>query len=104
MLRVTLREAHAGPVDTTGDVAQNDPALAGLDLTLATPIKVSGRFSSAGEEKYYWRVRFDTTLRTQCRRCLTDVDVPVGESRGLIFAADDETPEGDGVYLIDPRA
>ena len=103
MLRVALREAHAGPVDITGEVAPNDPAFARLDVTLAAPLKVSGRFTSAGDEKYYWRVRFETTVRTQCRRCLADVHVPVSLSRGLIFAADDETPEGDGCYLIDAR-
>jgi uncharacterized protein len=104
MLRVTLREAHAGPVDTTGEVAPNDPAMAGLDVPLAAPIRVSGRFSSAGEDKFYWKVRFETTLRSECRRCLTEVLVPVEESRGLIFATDDETPEGDGCYLVSPRA
>lgn len=104
MLRITLREVHGGPVDTTGDVAPNDPAFAGLDLSLAAPLHVSGRFSSAGEDKYYWRVRFETTVRGECRRCLTEVALPVSESRALIFAADDETPEGDGCYLIPERS
>jgi uncharacterized protein len=30
--------------------------------------------------------------------------VPVDESRALIFSADDETPEGEGCYVIDERA
>jgi uncharacterized protein len=103
MLRVPLSQAHAGPVDTVGEIATTDPVFAGLDVQLAAPVAVSGRFSSAGEEKYYWRVSFSTTVRTQCRRCLADVEVPVAESRGLIFAADDETPEGEGCYVIPPR-
>jgi uncharacterized protein len=104
MLHVNLSKVHDGPVETTGEVAQNDPVFAGLDMSLARPVTVTGRFSSAGEDKYYWRVRFETTVRTECRRCLAEVLVPVDESRGLIFSADEETPEGDGCYTIDERA
>jgi len=104
MLHVNLSKVHDGPVDTTGEVAQNDPVFAGLEMSLARPVAVTGRFSSAGEDKYYWRVRFETTVRTECRRCLAEVLVPIDESRGLIFSADDETPDGDGCYAIDERA
>ena len=103
MLRVTLADAHAGPVETAGAVAPNDPIFAGLDVELTAPVTVTGRFTSAGEEKYYWRMSFSTTVRAQCRRCLADVTVPVDESRGLVFAADDETPEGEGCYKIPER-
>lgn len=103
MLRVPLSSAHAGSVETVGEVAPNDPAFAGLEVELAAPVEVTGRFSSAGEEKYYWRVSFSTLVRSQCRRCLVNVEVPIAESRGLIFAADDETPEGDGCYVIPAR-
>jgi len=103
MLRVPLSQAHAGPVDTVGAIAPDDPAFNGLDVQLMEPLEATGRFSSAGEEKYYWRVSFSTTVRAQCRRCLADVPVPIAETRGLIFAADDETPEGDGCYVIPPR-
>lgn len=103
MLRVTLADAHAGPVETAGEVAPDAPIFAGLTVELATPVRVTGRFTSAGEEKYYWRMSFATTARAQCRRCLVDVTVPVEESRGLVFAADDETPEGDGCYVIPER-
>jgi len=104
MLRIMLADAHAGPVETVGEVAPNDPKLAGLDVPLASPVSVTGRFTSAGEDKYYWRVAFQTAVRGQCRRCLADVQLPISESRGLLFAADDETPEGDGCYVISERA
>ncbi|MFI5214442.1 MAG: YceD family protein, partial [Gemmatimonadales bacterium] len=103
MLRVALSEVHAGPVDTTGEVAPDDPILAGADWSLATPLKVRGRFSGAGEGKYYWRVQFETKVRLECRRCLGDIELPISESRGLVFAADEETPEGEGCYTIPPR-
>ena len=103
MLRVTLAEVRGGPVDTTGVLAPDDPILAGANWSLAAPLSVRGRFSGAGEEKYYWRVRFETTVRTECRRCLASIELPVSESRGLVFAADDETPDGEGCYTIPAR-
>jgi uncharacterized protein len=100
MLHVNLAKLYDGPVSTTGEVAQNDRAFAGLKLSLASPVSVTGRFSAAGDDKYYWRVQFETTVRTECRRCLAEVVVPIKESRGLIFSADEETPEGEGCYAI----
>jgi uncharacterized protein len=104
MLRVALSEVHAGPVDTTGELAPEDPRLAGTDWPLTQPLRVRGRLSSAGDDKYYWRVAFDTAVRAECRRCLASIEMPVSESRGLIFAADEETPEGDGCYHVPARA
>jgi uncharacterized protein len=104
MLRVALPEVHAGPVDTTGEVAPDDPILDGADWSLAEPLKVKGRFSGAGEGKYYWRVEFETKVRLECRRCLAGIELPISESRGLVLAADDETPDGEGCYTISPKA
>src|SRR5476651_2366226 len=104
MLRVALNTVHAGPVDTSGEVAADDPLFAWVGTPLAAPITVHGRLSTAGEGKYYWRVQFETTVRAECRRCLVSVEQPVAESRGLIFSADEETPEGDGCYIVPARA
>lgn len=103
MLRVPLAKAHGGAVETAGAIAPDDPVFGELEVTLVEPVHVQGRFSSAGDEKYYWKVNFETRVRAQCRRCLVDVEIPIAESRGLIFAADDETPEGDGCYVIPAR-
>ena len=104
MLRVALSEVRAAPFETTGEIAPDDPILAGADWTLALPLQIRGRFSGAGEGKYYWRVRFETAVRLECRRCLAPVELPVSESRGLVFAADGETPEGEACYTIPPRS
>jgi uncharacterized protein len=104
MLRVALSEVRAGPVDTTGEVAPDDPILTGVGWPLIEPLAVRGRLSSAGEGKFYWRVSFATRIRAECRRCLVRVELPVAESRALIFSADKETPEGDGCYAISERS
>src|SRR2546428_12308019 len=55
MLRVALCAVRAGRVESTGEVAPDDPLLAGAEWSLAGPLQVRGRFSGAGEGKYYWR-------------------------------------------------
>jgi len=104
MLRVALTALRAGAVETGGEIAPGDPLLADASWQLAEPARITGRFSSAGEGKYYWKVRIETLVRAECRRCLSPVDVPVRVSRGLIFSSGDDAPEGDGCYVIPPRA
>lgn len=104
MLRISLAEARATAVETTGAIAPDDPALAGTEWPAVRPVEVQGRFNSAGEGKYFWRAHLATAVRAQCRRCLVDVDVPLDVDLSLIFSADADTPEGEGCYPIPPRA
>ncbi len=103
MLRVALPGARSGAVEVVGAIPPDAPVLADADWPLNEPIAVQGRFSSAGEGKFYWKVHIGTTVRAQCRRCLETVDVPVQLALGLIFSADDDAPEGEGCYRIPPR-
>jgi uncharacterized protein len=104
MLRIALAEVRAGAVETVGEIPPDEPALAGAEWSLAGPLVLRGRFSGAGEGKYYWRVHFDTSLRAECRRCLASVEVPLSLSLGLVFASGDDAMEGEGCYVIPPRA
>jgi uncharacterized protein len=104
MLRVSLAEARAVAVDTTGELAPDDPALAGIEWPVVRPVQVRGRFSTAGEGKFFWRGHLTTAVQAQCRRCLSDVDVPLAVELSLIFSSDADTPEGEGCYPIPPRS
>jgi len=104
MLRVSLSEAHAGAVETTGEIAPDDPLLAGAEWPLARPLRVRGRFSSAGEGKFFWRAHGETALSAECRRCLAGVEVPLSLDLSLVFAVGTDTPEGEGCYLIQARS
>jgi uncharacterized protein len=64
---------------------------------------VRGRLSSAGEGRYYWQVTFTTTARLECRRCLAEVDVPVRESAGLVFAPRRAAVGDESCYVIPER-
>lgn len=103
MLRVALPDARAGAVETVGEIAPGDALLTGADWPLAEPLSVKGRFSGAGEGKFYWKVHLRTVVRAECRRCLVPVDVPLKADLGLIFSTGDDAPEGDGCYQVPPR-
>ena len=104
MLRVALSEVRGGAVETRADVPPDHEIFRGVLWPLSEPLHVTGRFSAAGEDKYYWRARFDTTVKAQCRRCLKDVELPVHQELQLIFSSDEDTPEGEGVYAVPLRA
>ncbi|HUF26236.1 MAG TPA: DUF177 domain-containing protein [Gemmatimonadaceae bacterium] len=105
MLRFDIRslESKAAMVDdelTAGDAVWQEG-----DPLPAEPVRVSGRLSSAGSGRVLWSGRLAGTARVECRRCLTDLVVPVSENVQLLFAeaGDDEVDDPD-VYLFDPRA
>src|SRR5439155_700270 len=87
------RRLFKGPVETTGELAQDDPLLAGLEVGLAEPVRVAGRLQATGEERFYWHGTLDTRVAGECRRCLAPVSQAVHADIGALFvrgAADDD--------------
>lgn len=104
MLRIALADLRGGAVETTGEIPVGDPLFASDEVTFVAPLVVRGRISRAGEDQYYWQVGFETTVRGECRRCLTTVDVPVSEKAGIVFATDPSATETEGYYPLPGRA
>ncbi len=105
MLRIDLAEVRAGAIETPGQIDPSDPLFEGEGIALAAPLRVEGRFSRAGEGKYFWHARMDAVLRLECRRCLTPVDVPVTQKLELLFAVEQDGLDDDvGCYTIPDRA
>ena len=96
MLRVDLRELAQGPVETSGELAQDDPAIEGTDLALREPVRVGGRF--------YWHGTARTVVKGECRRCLTPADAPVNLEIGALFTQDPEALEDPDSYPVAPDA
>src|SRR2546425_11789569 len=88
MLRVDLRELAQGPVETSGELAQDDPAIEGTDLTLREPVRVGGRLQAIGDGRFYWHGTARTVVKGECRRCLTPADAPVNLEIGALFTQD----------------
>jgi uncharacterized protein len=103
MLRVALSEVRSGAVETAGEIGPADLHVAEAGVSLLAPLEVRGRFSAAGEGRYYWRASVRTAVREECRRCLTPVDIPMQLSLSLVFSAVTDIPDDEGCYLIPPR-
>jgi DUF177 domain-containing protein len=96
-------ESKAARVD--GHLTGDDPVWEEGDPRPAGPVHVTGRLSSAGDDRYYFSGRLEGQMNAECRRCLADVSVPVNEELQLLFAdAGDEETDDTDVYLLDPRA
>lgn len=105
MLSYNIRDLdqHAAKVD--GLLPASDPIWAEGDPVPATPAHVTGRLSKAGAGRYYWSGRIEGTAAVECRRCLTDVTVPVAEDVHVMYVeAGDEVAVDPDAYQIPPRA
>jgi uncharacterized protein len=103
MLRVDLRAAADGPVETNADLPVADPALADLEFAPTQPVRVTGRLMGSGPGSYYWEGRVRTQVRCTCRRCLAPVTVGVDDDVRLLFTEDEDNDDPAAV-TIPPRA
>jgi len=104
MLQVDPKELARGPVETRGEIAGDDPALAGLDVRLAAPVRVRGRLQAAGEGRCYWQGSLETVVAGECRRCLTPVTAPVQAEIGALFSQEPDAPDDPDVFPVAPDA
>ena len=103
MLRVDLRELARGPVETRGELKQDDPALDGTDISLREPVVVSGRLQAIGEGRFYWQGKAATVIQGECRRCLTPVATPLSLEIGALFTQDAEGVDDPDSYAVAPE-
>ena len=104
MLRVDLRELARGPVETRGELKQDDPALEGAEIHLKEPVVVGGRLQSIGEGRFYWQGTATTVIASECRRCLTPVSLPLSLQIGALFSQDPEALDDPDAYPVPPEA
>lgn len=104
MLLVDLRDLQRGPVETVGEVDPTDEALKGLELGLTRPLTVRGRLQATGEGDLFWRGALVGETRGTCRRCLTEITLPVSAQVDVLFSADPDAADDPNVYPLAPRA
>ena len=104
MLRVDLRELARGPVETRGELKQDDPVLEGLDVSLREPVVVSGRLQAIGDGRFYWQGKATTVIQGECRRCLIPVSSPLSLEIGALFSQDAEALDDPDSYAVAPDA
>lgn len=105
MLRVDLRElAQKGAVETRGELTQDDPALAGTQISLREPLVVGGRLQAISDGRFYWQGTATTVVEGECRRCLTPVATPLSLEIGALFTQDADALEDPDSYVVAPDA
>jgi uncharacterized protein len=106
MLRVDLRELARGPIETRGELKQDDLALEGTDIALREPVQVSGRLQAIGEGRFFWQGRATTVIQGECPRCLTPVSTPLNLEIGVLFSQDAAggTLDDPDSYAVAPDA
>lgn len=104
MLRVDLRELARGPVETTGELAGDDPLFEGLELKLAAPVTVAGRLQATGEGRFYWHGSLETVVAGECRRCLAPTSAPVRATTGALFSQEPDALDDPEAYPLAPDA
>ena len=107
MLSFDIRalEAHAESVD--GELPVDDAVWQDGDPRPQRPIRVTGRLSSAGPDRFYFSGRIEGTAQGECRRCLTDVTTPVVLDSHLVFSAaggEDADDDESDAYPFDSAA
>ena len=105
MLSFDIRSLASKAVHVDGTLSGDDPVWHEVDTRPSRSIHVVGRLSSAGTGRYYFSGRIEGEATEECRRCLTDVTVPVAEDVQLLFVdSDTEGADDPDVYVIDSRA
>ena len=105
MLRFDIRALASKAAAVDDALPADDAVWLEGDPLPADAVQVSGRLSSAGSGRFMWSGRIEGDARVECRRCLTDLEVPVAEDVHLLFAEEDDEEVADpDVYLLDPRA
>ncbi|MDE3152493.1 MAG: DUF177 domain-containing protein [Gemmatimonadota bacterium] len=104
MLSFDIRELETRAVQVDGTLNADDPIWEPGDAVPSDTIRVTGRLSPAGADRFYWHGHIAGTAVVPCRRCLTDTPAPVEDEAHLIFAvAGSEDADDPDVYTFGPR-
>lgn len=104
MLRIDLRQVQGAPVETVGTLDPADPALDGLQFTLAGPVDVAGTLRRTEEDDFYWRGQLRARVVGECRRCLGAVEQLVDEPVEVVYSGNPDLLEDPSVYPLDAKA
>jgi uncharacterized protein len=100
MFEVDIRELRRGPVETVGTLAADDPAFQGLELGLASPLTVDGQLQETADGEFFWRATLTGSVRSECRRCLSEIITPVDVDVSVMFSTDPEAADDPSVYPL----
>ncbi|MEX2181179.1 MAG: DUF177 domain-containing protein [Gemmatimonadaceae bacterium] len=101
MLSFPIQTLAHGAVQVASDLPPTDAIWLEGDVRPVSGIRVTGRLSGAGSDRFYFSGAFDGTAAGECRRCLVPVEFTVAGEVHLIFVdTDDETADEPDVYPL----
>lgn len=106
MLSFDIRTLESVAAQVVGDLSAGDPIWSAAEPRPLDAVHVEGRFSSAGNGRFYFSGRFSGAVKLECRKCLTEVTRDVNEDAHFLYApSGDPTTEDDpDVFTYDPGA
>jgi uncharacterized protein len=104
MLSFDLQALSTRAATVNGDLAPDDPVWRETDERPSEPVRVSGRISSAGPDRFYWHGKVEGGAVHPCRRCLADAQVEVSEETHVIFSQAGDREDDPDVFELDPSA
>jgi uncharacterized protein len=105
MLSIDIRslETQAATIDGTLEAA--DGVWQDDDVRPRDGVRVTGRLSRAGGDRYYFSGRISGAVDAPCRRCLTGATAEVQEDVHVLFAEPGaEGADDPDVFVLPPRA
>ena len=94
MLSFPTQALAVAAVQVKGDFDRDDQVWLEGDASPVENILVTGRLSTAGAGRYYFKGRFSGATVGNCRRCLVEVRTEVGADANFIFADAEAEEEG----------
>lgn len=105
MLRFDIRALGSAAVRVDDELPASDAVWQAGDPLPVEDVRAAGRLAPAGSRRFLWSGRISGDAQLECRRCLTELTVPVEDEVHLLFAeAGDEEVDDPDVYKFDPRA
>ena len=104
MLSFDLQALSSRAAPVAGDLPPDDPVWRDEDDRPLEPLRVSGRISMAGPDRYYWHGRIEGGIALPCRRCLADASADLSEETHVIFSQAGDREDDPDVFELDPGA
>jgi uncharacterized protein len=96
MLTIPLsRIEREGSLEIRAEIPSDDPSWEGTELRFSAPLSVFGQVQWIPSGEVLARLRVQSSLAQECRRCLDPVNVTVEEEMDLLFSPVSEGEELD---------
>jgi uncharacterized protein len=95
MLSFPAQSLQRGAIQVKGELDPDDKVWLEGDQRPLDSVRVTGRLSVAGDDRYYFSGKFAGSTLGECRRCLVEVKSLVGGEAHLVFVESGTDGEDD---------